>query len=116
MFFFGESQTVSDLLEHSGLCTSGDSVPKSVPSELAEHSASIGPHSWGEGLLSKMDTASHRQPGVTPESQWVEDPLWEDQQGTTGSRLETGEAIYCSGCDWFSGTLVSHRMGPRCGN
>ena len=97
MFFLCESQTVSDPLEHSGLCTSGDSVPKSATLELAEHSASIGPQSWGDGLLSKMDTASHPQPaglpGVAPESQRVEDPLWKDQQGTTGSRLETGEAI-----------------------
>ena len=94
---------------HLGRCTSGDSVPKSATSELAEHSTSIGPQSWGEGLLSKMDTASHPQPagllGVAPESQRVEGPLWKDQQGTTGSRLETGEAIVVgaigSAAPWF---------------
>ena len=78
-FFFCERQTVSDPLEHSGICASGDSLPKWAPSELAEHSASIGPQSWGEGLMSKMDTASHLQPtcipGVAPESQRMEDPL-----------------------------------------
>ena len=87
---------MSDPVEHSSPCTSGDSVPKPAPSELAEHSASIGPQSWG-GLLSKTDTASHPQPaglpGVSPESQQVEGQLWKDQQGTTGSRSETGEAI-----------------------
>ena len=84
-------------------------MPKSAPSELAEHLASIGPQSWGEGLLSKTDTASHPQPtglpGVAPESQRVEDPLWKDQQGTTGSRSETGEAIGVgaigSAAPWF---------------
>ena len=79
---FCESQTVSDPLEHSDRGTSGDSVPKSATSELAEHSTSIGPQSWGEELLSKMDTASHPQPaglpGVAPESQRVEGPLWKE--------------------------------------
>ena len=97
---------MSDPLEHSDRCTSGESVPKSATSG---YSTSIGPKSWGEGLLSKMDTASHPQPaglpGVAPESQRVEDPLWKDQQGTTGSRLETGEAIVVgvigSAAPWF---------------
>ena len=101
-----ERQTVSDPLEtHSGLRTSGDSVP----SEQLEHSVSVGPQSWGEGLMSKMDTVAHLQPtgapGVAPESQRVEDPLWKDRQGTTGSRAETGEAIVVgaigSAAPWF---------------
>ena len=46
--------------------TSDDSVPKSAPSELTEHSASIIPLSWGEGLLSKTDTASRPQPASLP--------------------------------------------------
>ena len=100
---------MSDPLEHSDRCTSSDSVPKSATSELAQHSTSIGPQSRGEGLLSKMDTASHPQPTglprVAPESQRVEGPLWKDQQGTTGSRSETGEAIVVgaigSAAPWF---------------
>ena len=94
-------------------------MPKSATSELAEHSTSIGPQSRGEGLLSKMDTASHPQPAglPAPESQWVEGPLWKDQQGTvegplwkdqhgtTGSWSETGEAIVVgaigSAAPWF---------------
>ena len=56
-----------------------------------------------------MDTASHPQPaglpGVALESQRVEGPLWKDQQGTTGSQLETGEAIVVgaigSAVPWF---------------
>ena len=107
---------MSDPLEHSDRCTSSDSVPKSATSELAEHSTSIGPQSWGEGLLSKMDTASHPQlaslPGVAPELQRVDGSLWKDRQGTTGSRSETCEAIVVGA----SGAVVSHRMGPRCGN
>ena len=78
-------------------------MPKSATSELAEHSTSIGPQSWGEGSLSKMDTASHPQPaglpGVAPESQRLEGPLWKDQQ------LGTGEAIIVgaigSAAPWF---------------
>ena len=57
---------MSDPLKHSDLCLSGDSMPKSATSELAEHSTSIGPQLWGEGLLSKMDTASHPQPVGIP--------------------------------------------------
>ena len=56
-----------------------------------------------------MGTASHPQPaglpGVAPESQRVEGPFWKDQQGTTGSQLETGEAIVVgaigSAAPWF---------------
>ena len=104
-----ERRTVSDPLEHSGLRTSGDSVPKSAPSEPLEHSVSVGPQSRGEGLMSTMDTAAHLQPtggpGVAPESQRVEDPLLEDRPGTTGSRSETGEAIVVgaigSAAPWF---------------
>ena len=70
---FYDSQTVSDPLEHSRTCTNDDSVPKSASSELAEHSTSIRPQSWGEGFLSKTDTASRPQPaglpGVAPEPQ-----------------------------------------------
>ena len=59
--------------------------------------------------MSKMGTASHLQPtgipGVAPESQRVEDPLWKDQQATTGSRSETGDAIVVgaigSAAPWF---------------
>ena len=44
-----------------------------------------------------MDRAYHPQPaglpGIVPESQRVEGPLWKDQQVTTVSRLEMGEAI-----------------------
>ena len=50
---------------------SDDSVPKSAPPELAEHSTLITPQTLGEGLLSKTDTASRPQPaglpGVAPE-------------------------------------------------
>ena len=81
---------MSELLEHSRTCISDDPV-------LAEHSTSIGPQSWGEGLLSKTDTASHLQPaglpGVAPEPQQAEDPSRRDQQETTGPRPESGEAI-----------------------
>ena len=38
-----ERLTVSNPLEHSGLCTSGDSVLKSAPSEPLEHSVPVGP-------------------------------------------------------------------------
>ena len=106
---FYDSQTVSDPLEHSRTCTNDDSVPKSASSELAEHSTSIIPQSWGEGFLSKTDTASRPQPaglpGVTPEPQQVEDPPWKDQQETTESRPESGEAIVVgaigSAVPWF---------------
>ena len=57
----------------------------------------IGPQSWGEGLLSRTDTASRPQSaglsGVTPEPQQAEDPSRKDQQETTGPRPESGEAI-----------------------
>ena len=84
-------------------------MPKSATSDLAEYSTSIEPQLRGEGLLSKIDTASHPQPaglpGVAPESQRVEGPLGKDQQGTTGSRSETGEAIVVgaigSAATWF---------------
>ena len=92
-----DNQTVSELLEHSRTCISDDRVPKPAPSELAEHSTSIGPQSWGEGLLSKTDTASRPQPaglpGVAPEPQQAEDPSRKDQQETTRPRPESGEAI-----------------------
>ena len=41
-----ERLTVSDPLEHSGLRTSGDSVPQPGPSEPLEHSVPIGPQLW----------------------------------------------------------------------
>ena len=34
-----------------------------------------------------------------------------DGPENTGNRVEAGEAS--GGCDWFSGALVSDRMGPR---
>ena len=106
---FYDSQTVSDPLEHLRTCKNDDSVPKSASSELAEHSTSIRPQSWGEGFLSKMDTTSRPQPaglpGVGPEPQQVEDPPWKDQQETTESRPESGEAIVVgaigSAAPWF---------------
>ena len=109
-----EKLTVSDPLEHSGWLTSDDMVPKSVPSEPLEHSVPEGPQSWGDGLMSEVDTTVHLQPACVPrvasDSQRVDDPLLEDRPGTTGSWSETGEAIVVGACDWFSSTLVSHRM------
>ena len=105
-----KNMTVSDPLEHSGLRTSDDSQPAS--SEPLEHSVPIGPQSWGDGVSPTVDTTVHLQsacmPRVVSEPQRVEEPLLEDRPEAAGSRSETGEAI---GCDWFSSTLVSHRMG-----
>ena len=104
---FSDNQPVSEPLEQSKTC--GDLVTKPAPSELAEHSMSNGPQSWGEGLLPGTDTASRPQPaglpGVTPEPQQAEDPSRRDQQETTGPRLESGEAIVVgaigSAAPWF---------------
>ena len=100
---FNDSQTVSDPLEHSRTCTNDDSVAKSASSELAEHSTSIRPQSWGEGFLSKTDTVSHPQPAGLQ----VEDPPWKE------SRPESGEAIVVGA---IGSVAPSHRMGPRGGN
>ena len=89
--------------------TCGDLVPKPAPSELAEHSMSNGPQSWGEGLLARTDTASRLQPtglpGVAPEQQQAEDPSRKDQPEDTGTRPESGEAIVVgaigSAAPWF---------------
>ena len=68
-----ERLTVSDPLEHSGLRTSDDSVPKAAPSEPLQHSVPVGPPPWGDRLMSMVDTKVHLQPtcvpGVTSESQ-----------------------------------------------
>ena len=92
---FSDNQPVSEPLEQSKTC--GDLVPKPASSELAEHSMSNGPQSWGEGVLPGTDTASRPQPtglpGVTPEPQQAEDPSWKDQLETPGTRPESGEAI-----------------------
>ena len=104
-----EKLTVSDPLEHSDLLTSDDVVPKSVPSESLEHSVPVEPQSWGDGLMSEVDTTVHLQsacvPRVASDSQRVDDPLLEDRPGATGSRSETEEAIVVgaigSAAPWF---------------
>ena len=93
-----EKLTVSDPLEHSGLLTSDDMVPKSVPSEPLGHSVPEGPQSWGDGLMSEVDTTVHLQPACVPR-------VASDWQRVVGDWRG-----YCCGCDWFSSTLVSHRM------
>ena len=62
-----ERLTVSDPLEHSGMRTSGDSVPQPSPSDPLEHSVPIGPQPWGDGVTQKVDTTSI--------AQRVDDPL-----------------------------------------
>ena len=99
--------TVSDPLEHSGMRTSGDSVPQSAPSEPLEHSVPVG--LWGDGATSKVNMTVHLQsaciPRVVSESQRVDDALLEDRPRTAGSRSETGEAIVVgvigSAAPWF---------------
>ena len=84
-------------------------VPKSVPLEPLEHSVPEGPQSWGDGLMSEVDTMVHLQPACVPkvasDSQRVDDPLLEDRPGTTRFRSETGEAIIVgaigSAAPWF---------------
>ena len=104
-----EKLTVSDPLEHSGLIASDDVVPKSAPSEPLEHSVPEGPQSWGDGLVSEVDTTVHLQsicvPRVASDPQRVDDPLLEDRPEATGSRSETGETIVVgaigSAAPWF---------------
>ena len=99
-----ERLTVSDPLEHSGLRTSGESVPQPAPSGPLEHSVPIGPQLWGDGV-----TLVHLQsaciPRVISEAQRIDDPLLEDRLGIAGSRSETGEAIVVgaigSAAPWF---------------
>ena len=113
-----ERLTVSDPLEHSGLCTSGDSVPQPAPSEPLEHLVPIRPLSWGDGVTLKVDTTVHLQsaciPRVISESQRVDDPLLEDWPGTAGSRSETGEAIVVgaigSAAPWFQDGHMRWRL------
>ena len=84
-------------------------VLKPAPSALAEQPRSYRPPLWGEGLLSGTDTVSRPLPvdlpGVAPESRQPEDPPWMDQQETTETRPESGEAIVVgaigSAAPWF---------------
>ena len=84
-------------------------VPKTAPSALAEQLRSDRPPLWGEVLLSGTDTVSRLPPaalpGVAPESRQSEDPPRMDQQETTETRPESGEAIVVgaigSEAPWF---------------
>ena len=78
-----KNMTVSDLLEHSGLHTSDDSVPQPASPEPLEHSVPVGPQSWGDGVSPTVDATVHLQsacmPRVVSEPQLVEEPLLEDR-------------------------------------
>ena len=50
-----EKLTISDPLEHLGLITCDDVVPKSVPLELLEHLVPEAPQSRGDGLVSDVE-------------------------------------------------------------
>ena len=101
-----EKLTVSDPLEHSGLITSDDVVPKSVPPEPLEHSVPEGPQSRGVGLVSEVDTLVQLKsvclPRVASDTQRVDGPLLDVSVGDWRG--------YCCGCDMCGSTLVSHRL------
>ena len=59
-----DNQTVSDPLEHSRTGRSGDPVPMPEPSELAEHSTSVG-HIDSLRQL-KLEPSEHPAPDSTP--------------------------------------------------
>ena len=104
---FSDNQPVSEPTEQ--LKTGGNLLPKPAPSELAEQPRSDGPPLWGEGLSPGTDTVSCPLPvglpGVAPEPQQSKDPARMDQQETTGTRPESGEAIVVgaigSAAPWF---------------
>ena len=110
---FSDNQPVSEPTEQSK--TGDNLVPKPAPSELAEQPRSDGSPSWGEGLSPGTNTVSRPLPvglpGVALEPQQLNDPARMDQQETTGTRTESGEAIVVGAIG-----SVSHRMGPQCGN
>ena len=82
---FSDNHPVSEPAEQSK--TGDNLVPKPAPSELAEQPRSDRPPLWGEGL------------------QQLKDPARMDQQETTGTRPESGEAIVVGGigtaAPWF---------------
>ena len=104
---FSDNQPVTEPTEQSETCVNW--VPKPAPSALAEQPRSDRPPLWGEGLSSGTDTVSRplpvALPGVAPESRQSEDPPRMDQQETTETRPECGEAIIVgaigSAAPWF---------------
>ena len=165
---FYDNQTVSDQLVYSNTDGSKDPVPMPAPSELAEHSTSVG-HNFRH---CKPKPSEHPVPGGAPrrvvgfsDNQPVSEPAGQsktsddlvpklapseitEQPGGRGITTESGHSGpsaagwiagslpratrliadgstgrhgtpsgvgrgYCSRRDRFSGTLVSHRMGPR---
>ena len=65
-----------------------------------EHSVPVGPQSWRDVVSPTVDTTVHLQSAIRT--------LGRPAGGCRGSiRNWRG---YCCGCDWFSSTLVSHRM------
>ena len=90
--------TLSDPLKHSGLITSDDVVPKSVPLEPLEHSVPEVPQSRGDGLVSEMDTPVQMRsvclPRIASDTQRVDVPVWAECAGLSPElhcwRLQVG--------------------------
>ena len=104
---FSDNQPVSEPAEQSKTCD--DLVPKPIPSELTEQPGREGLlPGGGHCVSSAAGWVVGSRPGATTVKRLITD-------GSTGHhRTPAGIGRgYCNGRDWFSGTLVSHRMGPR---
>ena len=118
------STTVEDSLQPLQLETSehltdirvvgdSDNQPVSEPTEQLRSGDNLSVHA--EPLILKpapaetMEQQSLKErslPEVASELRQSEGPARIEPSGVRGS--------YCSGCDWVSGALVPHRMGPKC--